>query len=105
MPDLKQPFQIISLGGQTFEIFQEIDEEFDTAYLIYPDFEKEPLYTDKGRPFATAGQESCEHGLSRSKEADFTDDCGGCLWFHREATPVDLIGICMCDALLNIGKD
>jgi len=99
MADSKYPHQIISAGGRSFEIFEEHAEDFDATYLLYPDFEEEPVYTAEGRPFATAGQESCKYSVSRFNREAASEDCGGCLWFFRETTPLDLIGICMSDAL------
>ena len=59
---------------------------------------KNPVYTDDGRPFVTAEQESCVHGKPKEKGKGPPVDCGSCGWLHREQTAYDLIGVCMCDA-------
>ena len=92
-------------GGREFRIYLEYDEELNESYPAYPDFEERPEYTDAGRPFATAEQESCPHGKPGilSEPGDpMPGDCDGCGWFHRGETPYDLIGVCMCDARRNI---
>ena len=99
MPNANRPFQIVSVGGHTFEIFEEYDNDLEMTILSYPDFEENPVFTSEGRPFATAAQESCSHNVSQADKEAASDDCGGCHWFYRETSPIDLIGICMCDAL------
>ena len=93
-----QLYKKYAVGGREFRIYQEYDEELKESYLAYPNFEEHPEYTDAGRPFATAEQESCSHCRSKASGNPIPGDCGGCGWFHRETTHYDLIGICMCDA-------
>lgn len=99
MPDAKQPYKICRVGGRIFPIYQEYDEQLKESYPAYPDFEKYPEYTDEGRPFATAEQESCPYCKPKAPGKPISGDCGGCGWFHRDETPYDPIGICMCEAL------
>lgn len=100
MPEQK-PYKIYRAGGRCFPIYREYDEQLQESYPVYPDFEKNPAYTDDGRPFKTAEQESCPHRKPGVPGKPSPADCGGCGWFHREETPCDPIGICMCDALLH----
>lgn len=100
----KPPHRICRAGGRSFHIYLEYDEQLQESYPAYPDFEKQPEYTDEGRPFATAQQESCPYRKPSAAAKPLPDDCGGCGWFFREQTPYDPIGICMCDALRRPGQ-
>ncbi|AEE96795.1 hypothetical protein [Mahella australiensis] len=95
----RQPYKVWRVGGRSFPIYLEYDEQLKESYPAYPDFEEHPEYTDEGRPFATAEQESCSCRKPNAPEQPPPGDCGGCGWFCREQTPYDPIGICMCDAL------
>ena len=95
----KQPYKVIRAGGRSFPIFLEYDEQMQESYPTYPDFEECPEYTEEGRPFATAQQESCPYGKPKAPGEPPPGDCGGCGWFSRELTPYDPIGVCMCDDL------
>lgn len=88
-------YKRIELFGKVFEIYygyyeeRERHSEFAEPIPIYPDFEKHPIYTDDGYPFATHMQSICEHGDSR-----FSDGyCVDCSYFSDEE---ELIGICKC---------
>jgi len=98
MPEQKQPYKICRVGGRNFPIYLEYDEHLQENYPAYPNFEEHPEYTDEGRPFATAEQESCSCCKPNASGKLPPCDCGGCGWFYREQTPYDPIGICMCDA-------
>ncbi|CFX15017.1 Uncharacterized [Syntrophomonas zehnderi OL-4] len=95
----QQPYKVYRVGGRSFPVYLEYDEQFDESYPAYPDFEERPEYTGEGRPFATAEQESCPHCKPGVPEEPPPSDCGGCGWFYREQTPYDPIGVCMCDAM------
>ncbi len=97
MPDQKRPYRVCRAGGRMFTIYLEYDDRLKESYPAYPDFAEHPEYTDEGRPFATAEQESCASSKSKTAEEPMPFDCGGCGWFFREQTPYDLIGICMCE--------
>ena len=58
MPGKKQPYKVCHVGGRTFTIYLEYDEELKESYPVYPDFTEHPEFTEEGRPFATAEQES-----------------------------------------------
>jgi len=97
-PEHEKPYRVYQVGGRNFPVYLEYDEQLGESYPAYPDFEKCPEYTDEGRPFATAEQESCSHCIPNAPGKPSPGDCGGCGWFNREQTPYDLIGVCMCDA-------
>ena len=89
-------FKIIEIHGKTFEIRYGFYEEGDrhTQYAepmeIYPDFVKEPEYTDCGRPFITAIQVPCE---SFSGEKDENSSCADCYFYEQGE---ELLGVCNC---------
>jgi hypothetical protein len=97
-PEQNQPYKIYLVGGRSFTVYLEYDEQMKESYPAYPDFEERPEYTGEGRPFATSAQESCSYYRLSAPAQRPTGDCGGCAWFQREATPYDPIGICLCDA-------
>jgi hypothetical protein len=99
MPEQKQPYKICRAGGRSFPIYREYDEQLQESYPVYPDFEEHPAYTDDGKPFKTAEQESCPCRKPSVPGKLPPGDCGGCGWFYREKTPYDPIGTCMCGAL------
>lgn len=99
MPRPMQPDKICHVGGREFQIYREYDDFAEHDILIYPDFEESPQYTAEGRPFTAAVQESCIHGQSLDLSDPNPGDCGGCRFFRREETPLDAIGICMCEKL------
>ncbi len=97
-PRQERPYQVYRVGGREFPVYLERDEQLGESYPAYPDFEAHPEYTEEGRPFATAEQDSCSHYRPGAPGMPPSGDCGGCGWFHRERTPYDPIGICLCDA-------
>ncbi len=104
MRSQRQLYKTYQVGGKSFPVYIEYDEKFNESYPAYPDFEQHPEYTDEGRPFATAEQESCPHCKPNAPGKDPLGDCGGCGWFYREQTPYDPIGICMCGARRKNGE-
>jgi len=94
----KRPYKVFRVGGHSFPVYFEYDEQLKESYPAYPDFEERPEYTNEGWPFATAEQESCTHCKPNDSKKPVPGDCGGCGWFYRELTPYDPIGICMCEA-------
>ena len=102
---LKQPnippkegdlFKVIHLHGKTFEIRYGFYEECDRNNLyaepieIYPDFLKQPQYTDRGFPFVTAMQNPCTY-FAGPKDDDST--CEDCTYYRYGE---ELLGICIC---------
>lgn len=101
----KTVYKIYHVGGRRFAVYLEYEEQLGKSYPVYPDFESCPEYTEDGRPFATAEQESCPHCRPKVPGEPRPCDCGGCGWFYREGTQYDPIGICMCDLKRQNGKD
>ncbi len=103
-PEQKRPWKICRVGGRVFEIYREYDDFVGHDVGLYPDFRESPVFTDEGRPFATATDEGCAFGKPKNPAGAQADDyqtygdCGGCAYFHREETPWDIIGVCMCGA-------
>ncbi len=94
VPKEGELYKVIEIHGKTFEIRYGFYEESDrhTQYAepmeIYPDFIKEPQFTDCGIPFITAIQAPCK---SFSGERDENSSCGDCSFYkHCE----ELIGLC-----------
>lgn len=89
-------YKVITVHGKTFEIrygfYEESDRNssFAEPMEIYPDFVKQPQYTDDGVPFVTAIQVPCE---SFSGTRDENSICEECVFYeHCE----ELLGICNC---------
>ena len=97
MPPDQKLYKVFRVGRRIFTVYLEYDEQLGESHPAYPDFEEHPEYTDEGRPFATAGQESCSYGKATAPGLPKPGDCGGCGWFYREGTPYAPIGVCMCD--------
>ena len=100
----QKPYKICRAGGRNIPIYMKYDEVRQETYPAYPDFQEHPEYTDDGRPFATAEQDSCSFCRPNAPNKPPPDDCGGCGWFYREQTPYDPIGICMCDEMRRKNK-
>lgn len=90
-------FKIITLHGRSFELRYgyyedyERESEYSEPIPIYPDFLKEPQYTDEGHPFVTQMQTLCEHGKSNYSDG-VCADCSHFLYGE------ELIGICKCES-------
>ena len=88
-------YKIVSLFGKSFHIKYGYYEEYERTrgepIPIYPDFKKEPIYTEDGYPIVTQMQELCEMG-----ESNFSDGiCADCKYYEHGD---DLIGRCTCEA-------
>ena len=88
-------FKIINIHGKIFEIKYGFYEDCDryNRYAepmeIYPDFIKEPQYTQDGIPFVTAMQLPCSDFKGKNDE---NSTCEECLFYkHCE----ELLGICL----------
>lgn len=88
-------FKCITVFGKVFKLYYGYYEEQDRysklAELIpvYPNFIKNPLYTDDGYPFATEMQDICEHYKGDSN----SEACYSCSHFKKGE---ELIGLCLC---------
>ena len=95
----KEPDAIINVGGKEFRLYKYYDDATQQEILNYPDFDESPEYTEGGRPFRLAVQESCRYGKDDKDPANpDPGDCGGCSLFHRDE-PFAPIGICVCEEL------
>lgn len=89
-------YKVITAYGKTFELYygyyEEIDRhsKYNEPVEIYPDFIKNPVYTDDGIPFATAMQPPCRY-FKGKKDEDST--CHHCLSYKKCE---ELLGICTC---------
>jgi len=90
-------YKKIELYGRTFNLYYGYYEDCDRInplcepIPIYPDFTKEPVYTDRGEPFATEIQDACLYYKGNAKPApDIT--CADCQYLlHGEGW----FGICL----------
>ena len=91
-------YKVVNAFGKTFELrygyYEECDREspWCNPIVIYPDFLKEPLYTDDGTPFVTMMQDVCKSYRGEAKRTPDTT-CAECKYFQRGE---DWIGICAC---------
>ena len=88
-------YKVVNTYGRTFELrygyYGECDRKYDPD-VIYPDFIKEPVYTDDGTPFVTMVQDACSCFKGEKKRtADST--CDECKYFKHGD---DWFGICTC---------
>ena len=71
-------YKTITLHGRTFELkygyYEEYERSSSDPIPIYPDFKKEPQFTDSGAPFVTAMQDACEYYKGNSAG----EVCFGC---------------------------
>ena len=104
MDEQKTPVTVCHVAGREFLIYREYDEQMQTHYLTYPDFFEAPVYAGDGRPFARSDYEDCAFYKAKAPDTPL-GECGDCLFFHREETPADVIGICMCDARRNENEE
>ena len=87
-------YKVITAHGRTFELYygyyEECDRQNDAVdpMPIYPDFLSYPIYTDRGFPFVTKMQDSCEDYVGRTTHES---ECADCEYYsHCE----ELLGVC-----------
>ena len=91
-------YKVVTTFGKTFELrygyYQECDRQSPLCdpVVIYPDFTKEPVYTDEGPPFVTVMQNACESYRGDTKRTPDTT-CDECKFFRRGE---EWFGICTC---------
>ena len=96
MPQEGELFKVTHLGGKTFEIRYGFYEECDRyaqhaePIEVYPDFIKQPQYTEEGIPFVTAIQNPCEYFEGGKDENSSCEECS--FYQHGE----ELLGVCVC---------
>lgn len=89
--------KLFRLGGRTIELrYGYYDPQLERGKidptLIYPNFKKEPLYTDDGVPFVTADQDICEYFKPKS-EISGEGWCNDCQHIEKHE---EFIGLCRC---------
>ena len=91
-------YKTLLIRGRTFTLYDGDYEECDRQnplcepIVIYPDFTREPVYTDGGEPFVTIVQDACDCFVGEGKRTPDTA-CADCYHFRRAE---DWIGICTC---------
>ena len=95
VPKEGELYKIVNTHGRTFELRYGYYGECDRKYepnVLYPDFIKEPVYTDNGEPFVTMVQDACKSYRGDTKRTPDTT-CDECKYFQCGE---DWIGICKC---------
>ena len=88
-------YKELTICGKKFLLLYGYYEDFERESRlndpmpIYPDFIKEPVYTDEGLPFVTAMQDVCEHYSGREDG----ESCSDCIFFQKSE---ELFGFCVC---------
>lgn len=88
-------YKEVMVGAKTFRLLYGYYEPFEREcggnepIPIYPDFIREPQYTDEGVPFVTAMQDVCSCYKGKSSG----DSCADCEFFLRGR---ELFGFCSC---------
>ncbi len=81
------PKRIFQMDGDEIEVPLIYCEEMQQYIYDYPDFEKEPRISPRGRPWVNVTRDNCPYAN------DIYNDCGSCKYF-RSQRPGDLIGVC-----------
>ena len=88
-------YRTVTTFGKTFELrygyYDDIDRSVEPD-ILYPDFLKEPLFTEDGEPFVTMMQDACMHYRGEAKRTPDTT-CAECSYFQRGE---EWFGICTC---------
>ena len=88
-------YRIVTTFGKTFELRYGYYGDCDRKYepnVLYPDFLKEPIYTEGGEPFVTTVQDACKNYRGKAKRTPDTT-CIDCKYFLPGE---DWFGICSC---------
>ena len=95
-PEEGDLYKRITTFGKTFELrygyYDDIDRQSPLCEpaVIYPDFQKEPLFTEDGEPFVTVMQDACEYYKGKQKRTPDTN-CAECSCFEAGE---EWFGIC-----------
>lgn len=86
-------YDTIIVDGKVFEIRYGFYEEFERGsgepFPIFPDLNKNPMYTQEGYRIITQMQEPCD--MFEIKSEDFSEKvCGGCVYFGDENNLIDI---------------
>ena len=94
-------YKTITAHGKTFELYYGYYDEIDrrnpncSPVEMYPNFKENPQYTDKGNPFVTAMQKTCENFKLGAGRIDEGED-NMCLYCAHYEKCEELLGICKC---------
>lgn len=92
-------YRIVTVFGKAFPLYYGYYEECDRQnplcepVLLYPDFRKEPQYTEEGEPFVTEIQDACVHYRGAEKRTE-NSTCVDCGYFRKGE---EWIGLCQCE--------
>ncbi len=78
-------YAVVNAYGRVFELRYGYYDDRDRAGppdVIYPDFTKEPIYTDTGEPLATRMQDACPRYEGKTRRFDDAT-CEDCRHFER----------------------
>lgn len=83
----------VNISGRVFRIFYGYYEDFERKrhepIPLYPDFLRDPVYTEDGIPVVTGMQDICCYYKGRENG----DSCITCDYFSQQE---DLFGLCTC---------
>ena len=91
-------YRVVETFGKSFELRYGFYEERDRQSplcepaIIYPDFIREPLFTETGEPFVTVMQDACGYYQGSSKRTP-DSTCAECKHFRQGE---EWFGICSC---------
>lgn len=89
-------YRCVTIYGHTFPLYYGYYEECDRInpevdpMPIYPDFLKEPRFTEQGHPFVTKMQDACPYYRGKAGKCR---ECADCKYYQHGD---DLLGICLC---------
>ena len=91
-------YRVVVTFGKSFELRYGFYEERDRnnplcePAIIYPDFVREPLFTESGEPFVTMIQDACGHYKGNTKRTP-DSTCAECKHFKQGE---EWFGACTC---------
>lgn len=95
LPKEGELYKIYEVGGYTFEIrygyYAENERGRVEPLPIFPDFQKEPVYTDDGYQLAALIHIACSYYKSDKEKPE--NLCGDCIYYSQ---PKQEIAICKC---------
>ncbi len=90
-------YKVITVEEKSFHVYygyySDTEREMWEPVPIFPNFEKEPVFTNEGKPYTRADQDACEHYLPKP-DVSGEDWCNDCKHFSLGE---DVIGVCRCD--------
>ena len=98
-------YKEVTISGRTYRLLYGYYESFEREcplsepIPIYPDFIKEPHFTDEGIPIVTAMQNVCDFYDGKNDE---DSSCSECKFFQKWE---ELFGLCNCPQNRQFGKD